>query len=248
MNAQENRIIQLEKEIEFYKSEYFLLSLIAHELRTKFSPIIGFSLLLLHETPLTEQQKEYINSLLNSGAYPLLEKINQFTDSSKLIAEKIKLEINIVNPQLVIEKILEKHFLKASEKSLGLQVLSEVPSDFLVKCDELRLQQILDELLDNAIRFTQIGEVKIISRLSRTEFSQFLDFEITDTGMGISTEKLAMLTEFFNTSKPRIDPFLVSLGLMNVKLLCDLMEGKISIESQVDKGSTFRFSLPLIEK
>ena len=244
MNTQENRVAQLEKEVEFYKSVYFFLALITHELRTNISPVIGFPLLLLHETSLTEKQKEYVNTLLISGAYPLLEQINKFADFSKLIAERIELEEGFVNLQTVIEKLLERYLPKAKEKGLDLQVLPTPEFHIPFKCDQLRLEQVLDELINNAIRFTQKGKVEITSKLSHAESGQFIDFEVIDTGKGISPEKLAMLSEFFNTSRPTMDPFLVSLGLMNVKLLCNLMKGKISIKSQIDGGSVFRFSLP----
>lgn len=238
-----SRITELEKDVEVYKSQYHFLTSTTHELRMYMSPIIGHAYLLRDETSLTEMQLEYINSLLNSGAYPLLNLINMFSDFSKMTAGKMDLEKESVNLQLILGEIIEELSPKAIEKGLSLSFAIEPQIQKIINGDRFKLKQILLNLFDNAVRFTSTNNAEILLQLSQKE-TNLLYFNIIDTGAGIQSEKSAKLTEFFESPRPKIDPLLISLSLMNAKMLCNLMKGNIWLESEVNKGSIIHFVIP----
>ncbi|NOZ47024.1 MAG: tetratricopeptide repeat protein [Chlorobi bacterium] len=222
----------------------------SHEIRTPVSIISGFAELVL-KTKLTGKQKEYITNIKNSSKN-LLVIINDILDFSKIEAKKMKVE----NIDFDLEKLINSFFnnmlIKAKEKNLELKLNKDVNlPHFLphfVKGDPVRLNQILTNLVANAIKFTnERGKIAInIENQARKENVYFLKFSISDTGIGIPENKLNNIFE--NYTQADIETTRkyggTGLGLSIVKKLIDLQNGTISVVSEVNKGSTFTFTIP----
>jgi two-component system sensor histidine kinase/response regulator len=238
------------------KSEF--LANMSHEIRTPLNAIIGMAD-LLWESPLTEEQKQHIE-LLRSAGDTLLNLINDILDISKVEAgHALRLESQEFDPGRLVERTCEVMALRAHEKGLELlcQIMPEVPDRVLG--DPHRLRQILVNLLGNAIKFTQQGEIVVRleqaggdTRRGGEEGSAKADllFSVADTGIGVPPEKnREIFQEFAQAHRNGVNRFGgTGLGLAISRHLVELMEGKIWVESEIDKGSTFfftgRFDLP----
>jgi len=234
------RIQDLEKEVDVYKSWHRIHRSMAHELRTHLSPIIGYSRLLQEKTVLNETQSNYINILLNHGAYPLLHRINNYSDFNKLVLGEMEIETGIVDIRSKLNDMIKELSLKTAEKGvvINCEVDQEVPE--LIKSDRSRIGQIFQELIDNAIRFTTKGQIIV----SLEDSSSVLHFKVRDTGTGISSEDLERLKYLFKREFSKLDLPYGGLGLLIVKMLCDLLKGNVWVESQAGVGSTFHVTIP----
>lgn len=222
------------------------VSTMSHEIRTPLNAVIGFTNLLLEQNP-REDQKENLQSL-NFSAGNLLTLINEILDFSKLEAGKVKLAENQFNLQDLLDNLKDAHQQQAlaNQTQIKLHLDEEIPR-FIVT-DQLKLSQVLHNLVSNAVKFTEKGKVKIAVELNdRDEDILWLDFSIIDTGVGIATDKLDYIFEKFSQADhPNLQNYGgTGLGLSITKLLLDLMGGEIEVESEVGKGSRFYFSLPV---
>jgi len=221
------------------------VSSMSHELRTPLNSILGFSYVLQKESSLDTKVRTYIEKINSSGSH-LLSLINSILDFSKLEARELHLEAVEFDLSKTIEDVFIQQELKAQEKNITLYVTHKNElADYYIG-DSLRLAQILTNLLTNAIKFTQEGSIGVIIEKIHTNR---LRFEIKDTGIGLSKEQIEKLFNPFMQADDSITRNYggTGLGLSISKEIIELMNGKIWIESTIDKGSSFIFEVDLKE-
>ncbi|MCK6373528.1 MAG: ATP-binding protein [Zoogloea sp.] len=220
------------------KSEF--LASMSHELRTPLNGIMGYAE-LLRETTSGENQ-EFAGVILDSSEH-LLDLVNSILDLAKIESGKMELVMRPEPLRALIDKIVRNYQPPAAKKGIELAVTlaDDLPDDFV--CDATRVVQVLNNLLSNAIKFTDHGRVEV--RVSRVEDQ--LEFVVADSGCGIAPDMLSHVFERFSQA----DNFLTrrhqgtGLGVALVKELVDLMGGSVSVQSELDKGTSFIVRLPL---
>ena len=224
------------------KSQF--LSVMSHEIRTPMNAVIGFTHLLLQQDP-KPSQMEFLR-LLKFSAENLLVLINDILDFSKIEAGKLEFENVDFNLKDLISNIRLSLLQKANEKNIQLKLMIDQDLPDAVIGDPVRLGQILTNLVTNAIKFTETGKVTISATLSSTDKDNaVIDFEVADTGIGIPNDKQ---TDIFNSFTQASSDTTrkyggTGLGLTITRRLLQLLESDIYVESEVDKGSKFYFSL-----
>ena len=222
------------------KSQF--LAHMSHELRTPLNAILGFGQIMEKETSLCDSQKEYINIINRSGQH-LLSLINNILDLSKIEAGKITINENYLDFYEFIKEIEQMFWLQAQAEGLNLnvQISWEVPR-FIIT-DSVKLKQILINLLSNALKFTDKGEVKL---KIKAQNSQSLIFKIIDTGAGIAKTELDRIFEPFEQTDTGIKSRQgTGLGLSICRSLVKLLGGVLEVKSVVDRGTTFLLQIPI---
>jgi len=220
----------------------FLASM-SHELRTPLNSIIGFTgwLLMGMVGDLNEEQKKQL-SMVKFSANHLLDLINGILDISKIEAGKMELAIEKFEIAEVVNDIVNS--VQPLAKDKGLKLLYTVPEGIILDSDKRRIKQILMNLVSNAIKFTDRGNVKIDVKLLN---NKDLEVIVSDSGMGIKKEDMEKLFQPFQqidmSSTKRHEG--TGLGLHLCKKLLDLLHGDISAKSQFGKGSEFKFIIPI---
>jgi signal transduction histidine kinase/DNA-binding response OmpR family regulator/HPt (histidine-containing phosphotransfer) domain-containing protein len=223
------------------KSDF--LASMSHEIRTPMNGIIGMTELAL-DTKLTSRQRDYLETV-NSSAGSLLMLLNDILDFSKIEAGKLTLDEVRFNLRDVLDDTIKTLGHRAHLKGLELacQIRSDVPTELVG--DPARLRQIVVNLVGNAIKFTDHGEVVIRATIqSRTADSAFLHFTVSDTGIGIPQEKQGLVFQPFEQADQSTTRLYggTGLGLGIVSKLIAMMRGEVWVESQVGQGSTFHFT------
>ena len=227
------------------KSDF--LASMSHEIRTPMNAIMGV-VGLLAKTSLSPEQDKYVQIFRRAGDN-LLNLINDILDLSKVEASQLELERTGFSLKDHLEKVMEMVAAQAHEKGLTLvwEIAPNVPTDLIG--DPTRLRQVLLNLLGNAIKFTQSGEVslRVAPDNSDSSISTALRFTVSDTGIGISGEKLDQVFERFTQADSSTTRRFggSGLGLTISKRLVELMGGRIWVESELGQGSVFAFTVPL---
>jgi len=251
IQTEKANIMAVEAEVANVSKSKFLANM-SHEIRTPMNGILGMSQILL-DTKLTKKQNQYVQTIQKSGDH-LLNLINDILDLSKIESGKMELEDTDFNLLEILETTLSTFSTKTQAK--GIELIPDFDSDIpiAVKGDPLRLRQILTNLIGNAIKFTEKGEIILkvsltptdeISEEFRNSENYNLSFVVKDTGIGIPSNKIESVFENFTQvdSSTTREYGGTGLGLSITKQLIEKMNGAIRVESKIKKGSSFIFSL-----
>ncbi|MFT6194380.1 MAG: signal transduction histidine kinase/DNA-binding response OmpR family regulator [Cognaticolwellia sp.] len=247
--ALESKVKQRTIELEYLMQELqsankiksqFLANM-SHEIRTPLTTVIGQAEAIMSG----DVEEEFISKevkIIHGNSLHLLELTNNILDLSKIEANKIELEIQTENLHDILQALANMFSLQASSKGLTFDIIHYLPEPFLIEMDGFRVKQILINLCANAVKFTPKGHVEL--NISQSENN--LMFKITDSGIGMSSSQLQSLFESFTQGDSSISRRFggTGLGLCLSDQLAKIMGGKIEVESELNQGSVFAFSLP----
>jgi two-component system sensor histidine kinase/response regulator len=222
----------------------FLASM-SHEIRTPMNAIVGLAE-VLGETPLTNEQRRYVNTMFANGK-SLLELINNILDLAKIESGRLTTVEEEFDVGELSESVAESLALRAHEKNLELTVWIDPELPPVVIGDPLRLRQIIVNLLGNAVKFTEFGQVSLsVEKVSAAAGSAEILFTVSDTGIGIPEEKIDAVFQVFTQLDADASRRLEGsgLGLTIVNRLLELLGGKLTVKSELLKGSSFRATVP----
>ncbi len=235
----------VEKDKAIKAKDEFLVN-VSHEIRTPMNAIMGFSHILM-QSDLGEKQRNYFYKI-KSSADLLLSVINDILDYSKIEAGELEIEDIDFNLNETLDHVSNMIGIKARQK--GLEVIFDIDKDtpVMINGDPLRLGQVLVNLMNNAVKFTDAGDITLkVKLLSNQSNFPLLQFTVSDTGIGLTREQIGIMFESFSqvdssTSRKYGG---TGLGLSIAKQLVERMGGEIRVESEYGKGSDFIFTIPL---
>ncbi len=220
------------------------LANMSHEIRTPMNAIVGFADLLKDEELPPEKTVKYVN-IIDSNSHQLLALINDIIDISKIEAGQVSLSLSAININELMREMLSIFKTLASRKNIEITLHYTLPNaESNVLGDETRIKQILTNLLNNALKFTQEGKIDFGYKV----VDNVVKFYVTDTGIGIAKESQYLVFERFRQIESHLTKKVggTGLGLSISKALVELMNGTIGLESEYGKGSTFYFEIPYV--
>jgi len=224
------------------------LATMSHEIRTPLNGIVPM-LEMLSRAPLAPDQREML-STATASSHQLLRIVDDILDYSKLEANKLDLEITGFNLRELLDGVLQLMYRPAENKGLRLSLQLDPAVRLPVRGDPVRLRQVLTNLVGNAIKFTERGSITlVVRRLGETAAQHLLRFEVRDTGIGIEEDARHRLFHSFSQADASTTRLYggTGLGLAICRRIVDLMGGRIDVVSEVGRGSTFWFEVPLMK-
>jgi len=220
------------------------LANMSHEIRTPMNAIVGFSELLRTGEVFGPDRDEYFN-IINSSCKSLSNLIDDIIDLARIEAGQIKIIEEACNPAAIMKELSRfyEEEIRKSKKSISLELNLNIPDNLISETDEFRLRQVLTNIIGNAFKFTQEGMISLGCILNE---NNELEFSIKDTGIGIKREDIYSIFDHFR----QLDGSSIrkyegtGLGLSVSKSLVELMGGKIGVESRINEGSEFYFTIP----
>ena len=243
----EDLVIAKERAELASKTKANFLSTVTHELRTPLYAVTGLTNMLLDEDP-KPAQVNHLKSLKFSGEY-LLVFINDILQLNKIEAEKVNIEPEVFNLKEKIENVLSALRNSALDNQVKLHLEFDKNLPEVYNADQVKISQIIMNLVGNSIKFTKDGDIWVrLTKIDSNGDNYKIKFEVEDNGIGISEEKQEHLFESFSQGSIQINRKYggTGLGLSIVKGLIDLLKGKIYLKSELGKGTTFYFELPLL--
>ncbi|HDJ33438.1 MAG TPA: hypothetical protein ENF21_05000 [Bacteroidetes bacterium] len=248
----QKRVKELEQQLEEKKEEYqqlkrIFLSHVNHEIRTPMNSIIGFSSLLA-DNDITREQKQLYLSYINNSSESLLGIIENMIDMAMLEAGQVELQESSFSVGGMLEELYARLSVMKQKRNKDLVALllsrPQEPAELNIVADRYRLEQIMMNLAENAMKFTDRGVIEIGFRLKNENILQLF---VKDTGRGIDAGHHQMIFESFRISRKENDPHIAGsgLGLSIVKSLVELMKGEVWMEPNGEQGSIFKINLPL---
>jgi signal transduction histidine kinase len=238
--------IAKEKAEESARLKTAFLANMSHEIRTPLNAIIGFSNLLVYDDEIDQEEKETYNRMISQSGDSLANLINDIVDMAKIEAGQIDIEKNDFSVKQVMEDLFVLYKEQAAAKNENIQINYEPDTKYeelVLNNDLFRMKQVMVNLINNALKFTEKGEITFGYKVDDTNCS----FYVRDTGIGITQESLKVIFDVFT----QIDGTYsrkyggVGLGLSISRRLINIMGGDIQVESTPGIGSTFTFTLPL---
>lgn len=239
-----NKAREVAEEAAKAKSQF--LSTMSHEIRTPLNAIIGLANLLEENNPRPEQYENI--KVLQTSSANLLAILNDVLDLSKIEAGKMQIEMIDFSVQHVLQDVYDLYVVGAKEKGLQLKLEHDTRIEGVVNGDPLHLNQILSNLVSNAIKFTDNGVVSLITSLEQvTPTTYTVCFKVKDTGIGIPANKIEQIFDSFTQADSNTTRRYggTGLGLTICRRLLSLMNAKLQVKSELNKGSTFSFTLVL---
>jgi signal transduction histidine kinase/CheY-like chemotaxis protein len=233
---------QKQKALELSKVKSQFLANMSHELRTPMNSILGLTELMLEKATLDGRNKERLEVVLNSGKR-LMNLINDILDLSKIESGKVEVRYEDILLEEIVNEVSTSILPLAQLKKLSFRVVKEIDTRIIISIDRDKVIQVLINLLGNAVKFTEEGDVT----LKIFPMNDMLVFDVVDTGIGISEEEQKIIFEEFSQTNSSLSKRYsgTGLGLTISKKLTTILGGDLTVSSKLNEGSTFSFSIPL---
>ena len=227
------------------KAEF--LARMSHELRTPLNAVIGYSQILLEEAEDEGDDGSVVDlTKIHSAGQHLLKLVNEVLDLSKIEAGKMELDLREANVAELLDELV--HATNPAAAANGNEIVLTIAADIGTRrCDPMKLQGMVRQLLDNAVKFTENGRIDLAARIEQGTANDTLVIDVIDTGIGVESSRIDQLFENFSvaddTSTSKYGG--TGLGLALSQKLCTLMGGEIFVESELGKGSRFTVQMPV---